>query len=325
MKKIFLPLGLVIAMAVGMLYAPPGSWLFNCKGHGFSVVQALVMVIFLISGYKLRREELRGASKFLPALGLAFCINLLVAPLIAYAVGRLMGASDDVYLGLVAMSCVPTTLSSCIVITRTAGGNALLALMMNVSLSFIGVFVLPFTISWCLNTGAAIDIDTLSLFLKIAKFVIAPLLVGVVLRQALKGWNHWILDYLPSVSVILTVWMAISNNSETLYSTSLAVMLKVVAMAMSVHIALLFVSWLGGRLARFERGDAIALTFVAAQKTLPVAITVLYAIAESNGGVGMPAMATLTCVVFHFGQIMGDSFIASYLSRGSANAADSKA
>ncbi len=187
MRASFLPAGLILAIVAGVLLPTPDVRFSKICLAGLDLQQLLVICIFLVSGYKLTRGNLRLGRQFLLALGFAVGVNLFLGPATAVGVAKLFRSGEGVYIGLVAMACVPTTLSSCIVITRNAGGNALWALMLTVLLTFIGVLVIPFTLGVCLDVGVAVRLPVWPLMLKMGKLVLLPILAGSGLRWLLKA------------------------------------------------------------------------------------------------------------------------------------------
>jgi len=318
MRALFLPVGLVLAIVVGVLI--PADIRFSDLGiAGVSVQQLLVICIFAVSGYRIRRGDVHLGGYFLLALVAAVAVNLVLGPVSAVGAARLFRVEDGITIGLVAMACVPTTLSSGIVIARNAGGNALWALMLTVLLTFIGVFVIPFSLDICLNVGVAIRLPVWPLMRKMIDLVLLPILAGVGLRRLLKARHHAVLDDLPSAAVILIVWMSVSQNAASLHRFSLTALSSLAGASLFVHLILLAAGWGVGYVLRLDVPEAKALLFVAAQKTLPIAMTVLISLPSEQIPEATLGIATVACVVFHFSQIIVDSFLASWMAGNSSS------
>lgn len=315
MKQLFLPVGLVLAIAAGSAVPGLGMAVGAIRFGPLSAMHILVIVIFLISGYKLKSGDMASGGTLAIVFVAAALINLLGGPIVAMSIQAVVPLSLGVYVGVAAMSCVPPTLSSCIVISKNAGGDELLALVVNVGLAFLGTLVLPFTVGWCLDVGASIQIEVWPLFLKIVKLVVAPMVVGAIFKRYSRGWTHGTLDYIPSLCVVLTVWIAISAKAETLYQASAVLLLTMAGVALAVHCALMVMAWVTGKALRLAPDAAVPLLFVASQKTLPLALTVLIALPDSRIDGGIKGVAVLACIIFHFSQILLDSGIAGYLAK----------
>jgi len=315
MKSFFLPIGLVVAVAVGVLCPPPGLFLAGTGVVGVSLRHWMIITIFLVSGYQLRGRDFRFGRVFGAVFAMAITVNLLLGPLVATLVGRFFHVSSGHYVGLVAMGCVPTTLASCIVITANAKGNASLALMLTILLTFAGILLIPFTLGLSLNLGTAVRVPVLPLAGKMLMLVLLPLVVGMQLRKLLMARTHSVLGYVPSLAVIMTVWMTVSKNADGLKGLSWIALGSLVVTALVMHMILLGLSWGGGRILRLNLADSRALLFVGGQKTLPIAVAVLLALPVEQVAAGVLGLAMIFCVQFHFLQIVGDSLLAAWLVR----------
>jgi sodium/bile acid cotransporter 7 len=313
-KGAYLPSGLILATVAGLGVPAPGAAAGGVRLGPVGLVQLLVVAIFLVSGYSIRPGALRFGPKVLKVLGVAALVSLVGAPLVALGAGRALPLEAGVVLGLTAMACVPPTLSSCVVITAQAGGNAALALLLNVTLNLAGVFVLPFTLGACLGSAASVDVDRWALLLKIGMLVMLPLAAGMGLRALLKGRRHGLVSYIPSTAVILTVWMTVSRHRGAVLDAGPLSVVGIAALVIGVHVVLMGLARGGWAALGLERADGLALVFVSSQKTLPLALTVLLMLPERVVGAGL-GLAVLTCVLFHFCQVFGDSVLAAHLAR----------
>lgn len=310
LKTLFLPVGLIISLLTGVLFPEAGKLVSGWTIGSASPKMFVVIMIFLVTGYKIRSDDFQLGKKFLAVLLAAAGISLLGGPLIAMGIGRLFDANEGFYLGLVVMGAMPTTLSSAVVITRSADGNAIWALMLTVLLNVIGVFLIPFTIRFCLETGGGISISAWPIFKKILLLVVFPLVAGMLVQKPLKQRSHVVLDYLPSLGVILFVWMAVSCHSERLGGLSGAFLGTLIVATLLIHALLMVAAGLSRYPLRLARPETIAILFAASQKTLPIAMTVLVLMEEQLAD-GLMGMATATCVTFHFMQIITDSILAA--------------
>ena len=312
MRSMFLPVGLILAMAIGLLV--PVDIQFSTAGiAGISIQQLLIIGIFLVSGYKFRWGDINLGKQFVLTLLAAVAINLVLGPVSAVATAKLLGLEEGVVIGLVVMASVPTTLASGIVIVRNAGGNTVWALMLTVMLTFIGVLIIPFLLDFFLSMGAAVDLPVWPLMLTMIKLVLLPLLAGAGLQRLLKNRDHAILHYLPPSAIIAIVWMSVSQNAASLFNLSLWELFSLTGASLIIHLVLLIAAWGAGIMLRLGIPEARALLFVAAQKTLPVAVAVLVSLPQAQIPAAALGIATVTCVVFHFAQIIVDSFLASWM------------
>lgn len=318
MRSLFLPVGLIVATLVAVLLPSPGQWMRSLSAGVVDIQHLLIVMVFLIAGYRLRRKDFRFGGTFVSVLAAALVINLLLGPLAALSVAALIGASGGFFLGLMVMSCVPTTLSSGIIIVQTVRGNVVWAVSLTILLVLIGVVVLPFTLAFCLGVAADIQVPVWGLLGQVSLILLLPLGVGALIRKGVGAHSSALLDYAPSSAIILIVWMTVSRSADPLRSLGPGEVLLFALAGLSIHVALLLAGWLAKWLLRLSPADGIALVIVAAQKTLPIALTVLIALPESLLANGVLGTATVVLVIFHFIQIIFDSALVQVLHRGDA-------
>lgn len=310
LKKVFLPVGLVLALVFGLLLPWPGAALYGVQLGPLTSKTACAIGVFLVMGYQIDPRDVRFGHAFIKVFAPTFVINLLLAPAVAALLNHVFQTPAGMATGLAVMACVPTTLTSSAVITHTAGGNRLWAVSMIVLLNVIGVFIVPFTLGLCLSS-INVDINEWQLLTKVLLVVVAPLIVGASIRR-IGGYRHFRgLDYVPSALVVTMAWMAISSSHAEIWALHPSELLLLVAIGGLLHAVLLCGSWLAARALRLPYGDAVALVFVASQKTLPIALAVLSLLALDDASLGI---ATVVCILYHFLQINGDSLIAALIA-----------
>jgi solute carrier family 10 (sodium/bile acid cotransporter), member 7 len=307
-KKFFLPIGLILAGVAAIISGDPGSWL---KQAG--AVRLFIIIIFLVNGYQLKLVDFKLEKGFIKTFIWAVFISLLCGPFIGQAIGSIVGLTGALALGLVVMSAVPSTLSSGIVITEVSGGNRLWALFLTIGLNIVGIFTIPFMLKLTLHASEKIEISPWPLFFKLFTYVLVPLLVGMLVRNLISGKDFSKkVKYIPSTCVILTVWVAISASRTLLISVPLMDYVYIIIAVLAVHLILLAVNAIVGKfILKLARPANKALIFTASQKTLPIAIGVLAVLGDQV------APALLTCLLFHFGQLLIDSILAAKMHKKS--------
>ncbi len=302
-KKLFLPVGLIVAFAVGLCYPPPGE-VFKSWG----LTSFLVGLIFLINGYGTKTEEIPRDRSFFTALIFGGIAALLVGPFIGLGVGKSLALETAFAAGLIVMSAMPPTLSSGIVITDSAEGSVVWAIIFTVALNVMSILTIPFVLSMTLNAGEGVDVSPMVLMRKLALMVLLPFIVGFVLKKFIKKNTPVPVKYLPTLCIIFIVWGAVSASADRLTSMPLKDFILIIPAVMLVHTILLGINYVLGRYClRLDQTKNRALFFVCSQKTLPVAISVLTALSI----ISPPAL--IICVCFHFLQIIIDSFLAARL------------
>ncbi|NLF31130.1 MAG: bile acid:sodium symporter [Planctomycetes bacterium] len=308
-KRLFLPVGLVVAIAAALAVPMPEG----VVKHLDRLRPWLVVTIFLINGYQTRLADAPRGWKFPLTFAVLAILTLGLGPLLGRGTAEVMRMPEAMALGLVVMAAVPSTLSSGIVLTEVSGGNGLWALMLTIGLNILGVFTIPFMLAWCAPGGADEGFPPLPMLIELVGLVLTPFVVGVIVKRFAGGKGlHPTMKYIPSACVILTVWISCMRNRGHLLSLDIPTLGLMAAGAMTVHLVLMAACLGAGVPLRLDGGQRRAVLFLGSQKTLPVALAVLVILGSKAEA------AVIVCIVFHFLQLITDSFIASRLARGSA-------
>lgn len=303
-KKLYLPAGLILAIIAALLFPNLG---IRMKEAG--AVPLFVVIIFLVSGWNLNLNEIKPDKKNLFIFGAVFTGSLLIGPFIGTGVALLLNLPPAFTTGLIIMSSVPVTLSSATVITGVCGGNAALALIMTIGLNTAGIFTVPFVLKVCLGSTDGIELSATRLLVKLLILVLLPCLAGFGLKKLTKLGTNPALQYTPSTCVILTVFVACAASRSLLLDIPPSTCPILILSTLTVHLLLMGIMFISGTLLKTESPEKKAMLFVGSQKTLPLAISVLSMLPLDAG---LPA---ITCLIFHFCQLLIDSVIAAHLSQ----------
>lgn len=209
----------------------------NVAAHGgiikseYSILYGAVAFIFLVSGLQLSHEKLRENLTNMRLHVIVQGISFVLIPVIMLIIIRIVIAAGDlssgaidtsVLVGMVVLSCLPTTIASNVVMTRAAGGDDAAAIIEVVIGNSLGTFICPGLIYAFLppqpefDAWRPADISTLGrMYADVSKqlglSVLLPLVVGQVIRWFFTKQVQWALNrlYLAKVSaffLITLVW-----------------------------------------------------------------------------------------------------------------------
>ena len=305
MRQLFLPVGLILAVLTALLLPGPGVFLASHHAN-----RILICIIFVVSGYQTGTKGIRLDHHLFRTLATAATISLLLSPLLGLGLGTLLPLSPSLFLGLMIISSVPPTLSSGIVLTEISRGNTVLALLLTISLNLLGIFTLPLVLGLSLGNNGPMSIDQGALLIKMLLLVLLPFGLGRGIRSALGKQRvspHW--SYVNSSCIILAVYASLSAAREAFFTTGPSEYALIIASVVLIHFLLLGINAWAASLLRLPQGDRNALVLVASQKTLPVSLAVFAGIEYDTSN------AVIVCLLFHFIQLIADSFLAPLLGR----------
>lgn len=276
-------------------------------------------LLFLLYGARLSTAEtISGLTRW--RLHLAALTTTFVAfPLAGLAVQLLdrtvldgTALTSGLTSGVLLLCLVPSTVQSCIVYTRIAGGNVAGAVVSASMSNLLGVFVTPALVALLMTADASVDGGAV---VRIVLQLFAPFVLGQLLRPLVGDFvarRDPQLRLFDRGSIVLVVFVAFSEAAEADVWSSLSVW-SVLAVAV-VCAALLAVAmgWtvLVGRLARMPRADRVALLFCGSNKSLasglPIA-TVLFASDDV-------ALIVLPLMLYHQMQIITGAVLARRLA-----------
>ncbi|CAF9931973.1 MAG: hypothetical protein HETSPECPRED_008232 [Heterodermia speciosa] len=133
-------------------------------------------------------------------------------------------------LGLIFMGCVPTTISSNVVMTKQAHGNQALTVVQSTLGNFLGPFITPLLVEMYIARGAwytkplpeggSFGELYKRIFIQLGLSIFLPLVVGQIIQNSLpkitkKVLVDWKLSKLSSFSLLIIIWQTYDQAFET--------------------------------------------------------------------------------------------------------------
>jgi sodium/bile acid cotransporter 7 len=212
--------------------------------------------------------------------------------------------TPELYLGMLFLCMLPSTVQSSIAFTAMGRGNVPAAICSASASNFIGIFITPLLVSAFVMQGAA-GRSAGDAVLAIVIQLLLPFIAGQLLRGWIGAWvdrHKPVLKYVDQGSILLVVYTAFSDAvSEGIWSK--LGMPSLVALVVVCCLLLAVVLWLTGYVSRrlgFSREDEITIVFCGSKKSLASGVPmakVLFA-TSSLGMVILPLM------LFHQIQLM---------------------
>jgi sodium/bile acid cotransporter 7 len=313
LRRQMLPVGLLIAAAIGLSWPEPGRYMGRLPTQ-----YVAVSIIFICSGLVLRTADIRAAFSAWPATLWGCLAILFVTPVIGVLLAFQVPVDPSFQLGLALFCCMPTTLSSGIALTNQARGNVAQALILTVLSNLVGIFTVPFVLSLLLGALGDIELSALDLLAKLCLTILLPLSAGWYLRRFAAAWidrNRAHITMTSNLALISVPWMKFSESSERLAQIALVNLGVLIVAGLAIHVLFLGLNDGASRLFRFALAARKAVVIPASQKTLPVAMTVLAVIPNEVLSPEVKGLVAIPCITFHLGQIFIDAVVATRWSR----------
>lgn len=314
----------------GMLLAVALAWLFPNVGrhggvlHAENLINAGVFLVFFLHGINLSTEQIR---KGLGNWRLHLMVQLFTFaafPLLWLAADRLLGTHlpTALMLGFFYLCALPSTISSSVALTGSAGGNVPAAIL-NASLSsLLGVFITPWLVSLVADANGGMDLG--KTLLDLSLLLLLPLVLGQGLRPL---WGRFFARYKRYTSVfdklviLLLVFASFSDSvAAGIWQQQGPETLAIAFLGSALVLALML--WSTTRAARamdFSHEDEIAAVFCATKKSLAAGAPMAGIIFGANPALGL---ILLPIMLYHQMQLIVCSVMAErYAQRGAALAA----
>lgn len=191
--------------------------IFPARGHFAEVFDSLTNVViallFYLYGARLSTQEaLNGLKNWrLHLTILAF--TFVLYPILGLALRPLtLFISHDMYLGILYLTLVPSTVQSSVAFTSVAKGNIAGAIVSASASNLVGVIMTPLLVMALMGAGNGISIDS-SVFVEISLLLLAPFILGQLTRK-------WVKDFAASKgtkivdrgSITMVVYAAFSKG-----------------------------------------------------------------------------------------------------------------
>lgn len=304
------PLIVLIILAVILAVIAPARGDF-AETFGQLTNVAIAFLFFLYGARLSTQEALNGLKHWrLHLTILAF--TFVVYPLIGIALRPLTAfISHDMYLGILFLTLVPSTVQSSVAFTSIAKGNVAGAIVSASTSNLVGVFITPALVMLLMGTGGGVHIDT-SVFGEIALLLLAPFILGQLTRRWVgKFAQSKATKVVDRGSIAMVVYSAFSKGVVDGIWSSISIW----ELAFLVAFAAIFVAfmlWLTKKVSEklgFKRADAVAIEFCGSKKSLATGLP-MASVIFASGGTSL-GLLILPLMIYHQVQLMMCSWLAS--------------
>lgn len=306
------PLIVLIILAVVVAIVAPARGSF-AEWFATATNIAIALLFFLYGARLSTREAIKGLMHWrLHLLILAF--TFLVFPLIGLALKPLtLVISEDLYMGILFMTLVPSTVQSSVAFTSIARGNFAGAIVAASASNLAGVFLTPILVMLLLSRGDGINVDA-QVFLDIAVLLLLPFVLGQILRKWVKGIAaNKATKIVDRGSITMVVYSAFSAgmvagvwSQVSAGEIAFLIVFSIVLVAIMLWLTRFTALRLG-----FNQKDMKAIQFCGTKKSLATGLPMASVI---FGGASI-GLLILPLMIFHQVQLMMCSWLAARYAR----------
>ena len=181
---------------------------------------SLAFIMFSL-GIGLTLEDFSLIFREPKAFGIGMANQMVVLPLMGFAVATLAGLEGELAVGLIILACCPGGVTSNI-ITKLARGDTALSISYTAVVSVVTVISLPIIVGLSMDHfmgGSSADFEVLGLGLQMFVVTALPVAIGMGLRSYRSDWADTIeggVSRAAAVLFVIIVLAAIASEWDTL-------------------------------------------------------------------------------------------------------------
>lgn len=153
----------------------------------------------------------------------------LIMPLVAFSVAKILNLSPALAAGLILVGCCPSAVASNLMSFLSKGDTAL-----SITVSSVNTILAPFLTPtiFLLLAGSMVPVNAEAMLLDIAKVVLFPICLGLIIRRIFDKSIQNILFIMPAVSTISLMFIittGVAMNADRLANVALLAFVAVAA------------------------------------------------------------------------------------------------
>ena len=303
----------LFGLAVGVLLAAvfPGCAAGIERSH---ILEVLIGAVFFSSGLTVRaRRMAEGLSDLKTFLSIQILSFVFFPLLMGLSASWLFPAPRDLDVGFGLLLAVPTTITSCVILTTIANGTTAVALVSAVGGNLLGVVVSPVLLK--IYLGVSAQLSVWKMIGALCAMVLAPVVAGQATRRLAPEFfsgRTRISSLFNQCVILVIVYTAAAKAIPELRAAPL-LLVKLGLYLAGFHAAMLALCSLAADVRGGPAGLRPAILFCGAQKTLAIGQVLALGVAaqtQSNRSLLMVPM-----VLYHVIQLLIDATLAQRLSR----------
>jgi solute carrier family 10 (sodium/bile acid cotransporter), member 7 len=300
--------------------------LVPCRGSAAiffnGLTDAAIALLFFLHGAKLSREAIvAGATNWKLHIAV-FCSTFVLFPVLGVALHPILGGfvNPSLYLGVLFLCTLPSTVQSSIAFTSMAKGNVPAAVCSASASSLLGIFLTPALASLIVTSDSKSGGSSLRVIGDIVLQLFVPFILGQLMRTKIGPWidaRKGILKFVDQGSIVLIVYVAFSEavNGGIWHALSIKSLAGIITVNAILLAAALLLTTYGSKWLGFSDADRTTIIFCGSKKSMASGIPMAKIIFGSHAG-----LIVLPIMLFHQIQLMTCSILAQrWASRADSN------
>lgn len=309
-------IGILAAVLIAFSYQPAfiEDILINIK----NITNIGVSVIFFFYGIGLDRKVLQSDLSNFRLHSLIQITTFLFFPLVALFIINILPTDFNPLLktGIFFLACLPSTVSSSVVMVSISGGNITSAIFNATLSSLMGVFITPLLMSLYLHSNPQESLAITGVILQLIYQILAPLILGVLIQEKLSKLykiNKTRLKLFDQTIILLIIYQSFAESfhkqlfSDILLSNILAIGgISILLFFSTMGILKAITSYLN-----FDEKDYKTVLFCGSKKSLVHGTTMSKVIFSGSQFAGI---YLLPIMIYHASQLIIGGFIAESMA-----------
>ena len=281
-----------------------------------TISNAAIFVLFFFHGLRLSHASVWAGMKQWRLQLTVLAFGFGVMPLAGLSLATLLPAmlSPQLWLGVLFLCALPSTVQSAIAYSSLAKGNVAASLIAAALSNLLGVILTPLIVTLLLSvSGAAVGLGAV---VKIATLLLLPFILGQVAQKWLAPWAErhkvWV-GRMDKVTIVLAVYTAFSAAmAEAIWSRVSIGQLAIVTVVLILLLTFaLGATWVIGGALGWPREDRITLLFSGSQKTLATGAPMARILFPGPDA----GLIIIPLMIYHQMQLIISAWIATRLNR----------
>jgi sodium/bile acid cotransporter 7 len=307
---------LVLTVVLASILPAQGAF----AGYFAVATNIAIGLLFFLHGARLSRDVVIAGILHWRLHLVILLTTFAVFPVLGVALGFIPHSilPQQLYLGILFLCVLPSTVQSSIAFTSMAGGNVPAAICSASASNIFGMFLTPLLVGLLFGAGGHGEFSW-DVLQQILLQLLAPFIAGQILQPWIGDWIRARKKLLMPVdrgSILMVVYLAFSKAvvEGMWHKFSIADIAVVVVVDIVLLAFVLLFTMYGSKLLGFNRADQITITFCGSKKSLASGVpmaNVIFA-GQSIGAIVLPLM------LFHQIQLMICAYLAQKFASNAA-------